>query len=74
MCYHRFIAHALKEFVFGGTYNEKKLYEQTKYMLLQKIEELLPVWYIGAIDLPYTADKNILKVMDWSELRQRMEG
>ena len=35
--------------------------------------DLQPVWYIGAIDLPYTADKNILTVADWNELRQRME-
>ena len=35
---------------------------------------LLLVWYIGAIDLPYTEDKNILTVTDWNELRQRMEG
>ncbi|MBD5488583.1 MAG: HAD-IA family hydrolase [Lachnospiraceae bacterium] len=34
---------------------------------------LLPVWYIGAIDLPYTEDKNILTVTDWDELRRRME-
>lgn len=35
---------------------------------------LFPVWYIGAIDLPYTQDKNILTVADWEELRKRMEG
>ncbi len=34
---------------------------------------LLPVWYTGAIDLPYTEDKNILTVKDWNELRRRME-
>lgn len=34
---------------------------------------LLPVWYIGAIDLPYTEDKNILTVANWDELRLRME-
>ncbi len=34
---------------------------------------LLPVWYIGAIDLPYTEDKNILTVTNWDELRKRME-
>ena len=34
---------------------------------------LLPVWYIGAIDLPYTEDKNILTITDWDELRRRME-
>ncbi len=34
---------------------------------------LFPIWYIGAIDLPYTADKNILTVTNWNELKQRME-
>lgn len=34
---------------------------------------LLPVWYIGAIDLPYTEDESILTVTDWDELRRRME-
>ncbi|MBD5449048.1 MAG: HAD-IA family hydrolase [Lachnospiraceae bacterium] len=34
---------------------------------------LLPVWYIGAIDLPYTEDKNVLTITDWDELRRRME-
>ena len=34
---------------------------------------LLPVWDIGAIDLPYTEDESILTVTDWDELRRRME-
>ena len=34
---------------------------------------LLPVWYIGAIDLPYSEDKNILTVADWDELRRLIE-
>ena len=34
---------------------------------------LLPIWYIGAIDLPYTEDKNVLTITDWDELRRRME-
>lgn len=34
---------------------------------------LLPVWYIGAIDLSYTEDKSILTVANWEELRLRME-
>jgi len=34
---------------------------------------LLPIWYIGAIDLPYKEDKNILTITDWEELKQRME-
>lgn len=29
---------------------------------------LLPIWYIGAIDLPYTEDINILTVKDWKGL------
>ena len=35
---------------------------------------LLPIWYIGAIDLPYTEDKDIVTITEWNELRQRMEG
>lgn len=35
---------------------------------------LLPIWYTGAIDLPYMEDKNILTVTDWNELRRQMEG
>lgn len=35
---------------------------------------LFPVWYIGAIDMPYTADKDILTVTDWNQLRRRMES
>ncbi len=34
---------------------------------------LLPIWYIGEIDLPHTEDKNILTVTDWEELKLRME-
>ncbi len=34
---------------------------------------LLPIWYIGAIDLPYAEDKKILTVTNWNELRKRME-
>ena len=34
---------------------------------------LLPIWYIGAIDLPYKEDKSILTVTNWDELRLRME-
>ena len=34
---------------------------------------LLPVWYIGAIDLPYSDDKDILTITDWNELRICME-
>ena len=35
---------------------------------------LFPIWYVGAIDLPYTEDKNILTVKAWNELKQRMEA
>lgn len=34
---------------------------------------LLPIWYIGAIALPYTEDISILIVINWEELRLRME-
>lgn len=30
---------------------------------------LYPVWYIGAIDLPYREDRSILTVTDWDALR-----
>lgn len=33
---------------------------------------LFPVWYIGAIDLPYIEDKNILTAKTWSEVEQYM--
>ena len=33
---------------------------------------LFPVWYIGALDLPYTEDPEILTVSSWEELRTRM--
>lgn len=35
---------------------------------------LLPVWYIGAMDLPYAEDNSVLTVKAWEELRERMEG
>ena len=34
---------------------------------------MLPIWYIGAIDLPYTEDKNILTVTDWGKLKLLLE-
>ena len=34
---------------------------------------LFPVWYVGAVDSPYTEDKDILMVKSWSELKKRME-
>ena len=34
---------------------------------------LLPVWYIGAIDLPYVEDKNIPTAKTWSEIKQYLE-
>ena len=35
---------------------------------------MLPVWYIGALDLPYAEDKNILTAKTWSEIKRYMEG
>lgn len=35
---------------------------------------LQPVWYIGAIDLPYAEDKNILTAKTWSEVERYMVG
>lgn len=34
---------------------------------------LFPVWYIGAIDTPYSEDETILTIRDWDELQKRME-
>lgn len=34
---------------------------------------LFPVWYTGAIDLPYTEDKNILTIKTWNELKLKMD-
>ena len=33
---------------------------------------IFPVWYIGAIDLPYKDDKNILTVKTWDNLMEIM--
>nr|WP_296481045.1 HAD-IA family hydrolase [uncultured Acetatifactor sp.] len=33
---------------------------------------LMPVWYTGAIDLPYVEDKNILTIAGWEELKFRL--
>lgn len=35
---------------------------------------LFPVWYIGAMDLPYTEDKEICTVSSWQELMKMMES
>ena len=34
---------------------------------------LFPIWYIGAIDLPYTEDMGILMVESWNGIKHRME-
>ena len=34
---------------------------------------IFPVWYIGAIDLPYQDDKNILTVKTWDNLMEIMK-
>lgn len=33
---------------------------------------IMPIWYIGAIDLPYVEDKNILTIQNWKELKEKM--
>lgn len=33
---------------------------------------LFPVWYLGAIDLPYTEHEDVLTVRSWEELMQKM--
>lgn len=35
---------------------------------------LFPVWYIGAIDLPYEEHKEVLTVRSWRELEEKLEG
>lgn len=34
---------------------------------------LFPVWYIGAIDLPYAEDQTILTIKSWNDLWHQME-
>lgn len=34
---------------------------------------IFPVWYIGAIDLPYSEKEDVLMVKSWRELREMME-
>ena len=34
---------------------------------------LMPVWYQGAIDLPFTADESVLTVQSWKQLREIMD-
>lgn len=31
---------------------------------------MVPLWYIGAIDLPYTAKEDVLMVKDWDEVKR----
>lgn len=33
---------------------------------------MFPIWYLGAIDLPYTEHENVLTVRSWEELMDRM--
>lgn len=35
---------------------------------------LFPVWYIGAIDLPYNEDNTVLTVTSWEELRDKIKA
>ena len=34
---------------------------------------LMPVWYQGAIDLPFTADESVLTVQSWAQLCEIMD-
>lgn len=34
---------------------------------------IMPIWYIGAIDLPCIEDREILMINDWKELKIKME-
>ena len=34
---------------------------------------VMPVWYQGAIDLPFTADESVLTVQSWKQLREIMD-
>lgn len=33
---------------------------------------IMPLWYIGAIDLPYTEKEDVLMVKDWEEVKQML--
>ena len=33
---------------------------------------IFPVWYIGAIDLPYTEDASTLTISHWNELKEQI--
>lgn len=35
---------------------------------------IFPVWYIGAIDLPYEPDETVLTIQHWAELRKIITG
>jgi putative hydrolase of the HAD superfamily len=35
---------------------------------------MFPVWYIGAIDMPYTDKEGILTIMNWNELKKQWKG
>lgn len=34
---------------------------------------MFPIWYLGAIDLPYTEHEGVLTVKSWEELMDRMQ-
>lgn len=34
---------------------------------------MMPVWYIGAIDMPYTPKEDVLTVRSWKELEEKMD-
>jgi putative hydrolase of the HAD superfamily len=33
---------------------------------------MFPVWYMGAIDMPYVEKDDVLTIMDWNELRKEL--
>jgi putative hydrolase of the HAD superfamily len=33
---------------------------------------IFPVWYIGAIEMPYIENEDVLTIMDWNELRNNI--
>ncbi|MDE6016854.1 MAG: HAD family hydrolase [Acetatifactor sp.] len=65
---------AFQFIITSSNYMFRKPNKRIFDLALEKAE-LAPedVWYIGAIDVPYTEDNSILTVKSWNELKQRME-
>lgn len=34
---------------------------------------MTPIWYVGAIDLPWEPDDAVFTVKEWGEIKKRME-